>query len=486
MSKFKLSLAVAVAATSFSALDAKPLEEAIRGVDISGSVRYRYDTFRQNEWQTADYPQYKTADGQPFKLKQRTGDPTQQHEFRANLSTKIHIGDGFSIVGTLDYNTDGEVDNGYNVGEYAKTKLPIYLREAYVRYDSRPEFATAITLGRQQLNTIWTDNDNIGGSAGMKAQLINTALPGATLTAFAVDSVDDDGDFVGTELGANMEDFDYDNSGNLTNPFVAGKYDSLKDAIFSTNIYGAAAIFDYSESSGVTGSVWFGYAQDRLSLYAVDLGYSLGLGEDGSWNLQGQYLGSSPVSYLRSNKEFQDALGGEMASGNLYTITTGIEIVGLDASVGYSHYGRKNRLTVNVLEDMGDIITAGEEIQNLPGMSLHGDIGRNHIVFGSLGYTIMDKFRIGADYAWALSKVVGGTGGDLRDDFGDNNVVDDYGNDRVIKYINQEVVGRLEYAFSDDLNFSAFYSYVTQKPMGYGGSTRIEQNNIRFEARYDF
>lgn len=168
MSKFKLSLAVVLTTASFGALEAKPLEDAIRGVDVSGSVRYRYDTFRQKTWEG--------------DVATKKGDNTQEHIFRANLSTRIFVGDGFSIVGTLDYNTEDNRDAGYNTFDEddngnrvyvgARTKLPIYLREAYLRYDSRPEFATAITLGRQQLNTIWTDNDNIGGSAGMKAQIL--------------------------------------------------------------------------------------------------------------------------------------------------------------------------------------------------------------------------------------------------------------------------------------------------------------------------
>ena len=46
MKLVKLSLVAALAAGTLTTLNAKPLEEAIRGVDISGFAWYRYDTGR--------------------------------------------------------------------------------------------------------------------------------------------------------------------------------------------------------------------------------------------------------------------------------------------------------------------------------------------------------------------------------------------------------------------------------------------------------
>ena len=439
MKNIKISLIAAIAAGSFGALSATPLEEAIKDVDVSGSFRYRYDSFIEKNGGVRDYSD------------------AQLHKFKAQLTTSVSAGDGFKFVGTLNYNPDEEGDGGFDT--LTQTKLPLYLEEAYLRYDSKDTYATSILLGRQRLNTIWTDNDNLGGSVGMKAQLINKALSGVTLTAFAVDSVNDDGDFVGTEItGTAGAD------GNPTN--FQGGYATLKDAIFAQNLYGAAVLLDYGESVGVTGQAWFGYVNDRIAMYAADLSYTLTLGDAGSWSIQVQYLGNNPISYLKSD-EFKTAATaanvGEFGSGSLYTIATGVELFGFDASVGYTAYGKKDKLTLNVLEDMGDIITAGEEIQNLSGSSLHGDTGRNQIVFGSLGYTIMDLVRVGADYAWGQSKIAQ-TNGDLKN-------------------TNQEIVGRLEYTHSDKLVFSGFYSFVSQKPKG--GET-LKQNNIRFEARYDF
>ena len=440
MKNIKISLIAVITATSFSSLGATPLEEAIKDVDVSGSLRYRYDSF---------VPNFK--DGESGTLYESDLSGSQRHEFRALLTTSVSLGDGFKAVGTLNYNPDGETDGGFYGG--AQTKLPIYLEEAYLRYDSNPIFATSILLGRQRLGTIWTDNDSLSGSVGMKAQLINKALPGVTLTAFAVDSVNDDGDFIGANTA-----------------FSAGKYPTMKDAIFAQNLYGAAVLLDYGESVGLTGQAWFGYVNDRMAMYAVDLGYTLDFKDAGSLSVQAQYLANNRLSYLKS-AEFTGAAGSEMAGGALYTISTCGEFLGFDASVGYTAYGKKDKFSVNVLEDMGDIITAGEEIQNTSGSSLHGDIGANQFVFGGLGYTIADLVRVGVDYAWGQTKRVGAESKDIKDK-------------------KQEIVGRLEYKHSDNLAFSGFYSYLTHKSDEFtdskGDKQTQKQNSIRFEARYDF
>ena len=457
MKNIKISLIAVITATSFSSLGATPLEEAIKDVDVSGSLRYRYDSF---------VPNFK--DGESGMLYESDLSGSQRHYFRALLTTSVSLGDGFKAVGTLNYNPDGETDGGFYGG--AQTELPIYLEEAYLRYDSNPIFATSILLGRQRLGTIWTDNDSLSGSVGMKAQLINKALPGVTLTAFAVDSVNDDGDFIGAEFGKNGDSPSYDEATDTYQNAFTGKYPTMKDAIFAQNLYGAAVLLDYGESVGLTGQAWFGYVNDRMAMYAVDLGYTLDFKDAGSLSVQAQYLANNRLSYLKS-AEFTGAAGSEMAGGALYTIATGVEFLGFDASVGYTAYGKKDKFSVNVLEDMGDIITAGEEIQNTSGSSLHGDIGANQFVFGGLGYTIADLVRVGVDYAWGQTKRVGAESKDIKDK-------------------KQEIVGRLEYKHSDNLAFSGFYSYLTHKSDEFidskGDKQTQKQNSIRFEARYDF
>ena len=45
----KISLVAAVAVAGFSTANAQPLEQAIKDVEVSGSVVYRYDNFHNKE-----------------------------------------------------------------------------------------------------------------------------------------------------------------------------------------------------------------------------------------------------------------------------------------------------------------------------------------------------------------------------------------------------------------------------------------------------
>ena len=71
MKLVKLSLVAAMAAGTFSALDAKPLEEAIKDVDVSGALRYRFD---QASWGKKDYENFGNKG---------VGESNKPHRFRA-------------------------------------------------------------------------------------------------------------------------------------------------------------------------------------------------------------------------------------------------------------------------------------------------------------------------------------------------------------------------------------------------------------------
>ncbi len=50
----KISLVAAVAVAGFSTANAQPLEEAIKNVDVSGSVVYRYNNYDNSVRTTTD------------------------------------------------------------------------------------------------------------------------------------------------------------------------------------------------------------------------------------------------------------------------------------------------------------------------------------------------------------------------------------------------------------------------------------------------
>ena len=82
MKVLKLSLVAALAVGSFSALSAKPLEEAIKNVDFTGELRYRFQDSRQQEVGLLER-QKSSANGQ------------QNHKIRVSLGLKADVGYGF-------------------------------------------------------------------------------------------------------------------------------------------------------------------------------------------------------------------------------------------------------------------------------------------------------------------------------------------------------------------------------------------------------
>src|SRR5574344_1929118 len=71
----KLSLVAAVAVAGFSTANAQPLEEAIKNVEVSGSVVYRYDNFHNDN----KYDQYLNSDS-----------GKNNYKIGLNLSSKVN------------------------------------------------------------------------------------------------------------------------------------------------------------------------------------------------------------------------------------------------------------------------------------------------------------------------------------------------------------------------------------------------------------
>ncbi|EPD6398923.1 major outer membrane protein, partial [Campylobacter coli] len=99
MKLVKLSLVAALAAGAFSVANATPLEEAIKDIDVSGVLRYRYET--SNEWSDINGVAQNEGSGISGK---------QDHKYRAQLNFSGAIADNFKAFVQLDYNAK---DGGY-------------------------------------------------------------------------------------------------------------------------------------------------------------------------------------------------------------------------------------------------------------------------------------------------------------------------------------------------------------------------------------
>ncbi len=425
MKLVKLSLVAALAAGAFSVANATPLEEAIKDIDVSGVLRYRYESGRF---------------GKDLNLENANlNSSKQEHKYRAQINFSGAIADNFKAFVQLDYNAK---DGGYGANSVSNTKTSLNVRQLYLTYTNE-DVATSVILGKQQLNTIWTDNA-IDGLVGTGIKVVNNSIDGLTLAAFAIDSVNTDEQGDGVFFKNNKAD--------------AGENSPYLD--WSQNIYGAAAIGSYEVFNGqLNPQLWLAYMTDNAFLYALDVAYNTTIFDGVNWTLEGAYLGNSLDNTL------DDHYAGNAANGNFFGLRGSVEVNGWDATLGGLYYGKKDKVTVTVLEDQGNIgsLLAGEEIFYTNGSKLNGDTGRNIFGYVKAGYTFNETVRVGADF------VYGGTKTESNTYIG--------GGDKL------EAVARVSYKYSPKLNFSAWYSYVNVDSDNNGEG---DHNAVRLQALYKF
>ncbi|ENG9801170.1 major outer membrane protein [Campylobacter jejuni] len=355
MKLVKLSLVAALAAGAFSAANATPLEEAIKDVDVSGVLRYRYDTgnFDKN-----------------FVDNLNLNNSKQDHKYRAQVNFSAAIADNFKAFVQFDYNT---TDGGYGANGIKNDQKGLFVRQLYLTYTNE-DVATSVIAGKQQLNIIWTDN-GVDGLVGTGIKVVNNSIDGLTLAAFAVDS------FMAAEQGSDLVGV----NGS------AFKVDSIE------NLYGAAAVGSYDLAGGqFNPQLWLAYWDQVAFFYALDASYSTTIFDGINWTLEGAYLGNSLDSEL--DKTY--------ANGNLFALKGSIEVNGWDASLGGLYYGDKEKASTVAIEDQGNIgsLLAGEEIFYTTGSRLNGDTGRNIFGYVTGGYTFNETVRVGADFVYGGTK----------------------------------------------------------------------------------
>ncbi|EAK1889187.1 group 1 major outer membrane porin protein PorA, partial [Campylobacter jejuni] len=387
-------------------------------------LRYRYDTgnFDKN-----------------FVNNSNLNNSKQNHKYRAQVNFSAAIADNFKAFIQFDYNA---ADGGYGANGIKNDQKGLFVRQLYLTYTNE-DVATSVIAGKQQLNTIWTDN-GVDGLVGTGIKVVNNSIDGLTLAAFAVDS------FMAEEQGADLLGKSTISTTQKAAPFQA---DSLG------NLYGAAAVGSYDLAGGqFNPQLWLAYWDQVAFFYAVDAAYSTTIFDGINWTLEGAYLGNSLDSELDDKTH---------ANGNLFALKGSIEVNGWDASLGGLYYGDKEKASTVVIEDQGNLgsLLAGEEIFYTTGSRLNGDTGRNIFGYVTGGYTFNETVRVGADF------VYGGTKTEAANHLGGGKKL--------------EAVARVDYKYSPKLNFSAFYSYVNLD-QGVNTNESADHSTVRLQALYKF
>ncbi|WP_297446063.1 major outer membrane protein [uncultured Campylobacter sp.] len=424
MKLVKLSLVAALAAGAFSVANATPLEEAIKDIDVSGVLRYRYRSGNIDDKDTAG-------------LKEQSGLITdkQTHQYRAQINFNAAIADNFKAFVQLDYSAkDGGYGTRYDATakeNASVTKEGLNIRQLYLTYTNE-DFATSVIAGKQQLNTIWTDN-GIDGLVGTGIKVVNNSFDGLTLAAFAVDSYNFD-----------------EQAGDITGLFTTTTTTNINVG----NLYGGAAIASYEVLGGQFDSqLWVAYWDMVGAFYALDLAYGTTIFNDVNWKLNAAYLGN----YLdKTNIE----------NGNFFGLRGTIEWNGFDASLGGLYYGDKDQKTLTAIEDQGNIghLLAGQEIYYTQGSHLNGDLGENVFGYLTAGYTFNEVLRLGADFVYGGTKTA-------------TTLLTDNGGEKF------EAVARVDYKYSPKLSFQAWYAYLNVDQDRHGEGRK---DTVRLQALYKF
>lgn len=468
MKLVKFSLVAALAVGSMSVLDAKPLEEAIKDVDISGHMRYRYDSVSVKSGTNRIDP---SASGKTIGGK-------QHHKFRSAVKAGVAMGDGFKAVGELYYNND---TNGGYLNEGTQTKNPIVLKQAYLQYDNTNVGLSAM-LGRQELGTIWTAD-----LTGMAAKVFLTPADGLTVGVFAVDSFEAYGNYDGTKAAGEQYSFTA-HDGDVADFGVyipakdeTGKADDsaafINGRLFKNNMYGAAVLGDFGPAKV---QVWGNYWDKTATLYAVQANLGLAMGGGNELGFKVAYLGNTLDGVFKKDTGTQEVAG----NGNLVDVRATAKFAGLDAKIGGIYFGKKEKFTINTLEDpSGSDLYIGRQMFYNKGSWLALSAGQNIFGYVGVGYTLPADIRIGVQGVFGQTTAAAAV----------DKTADSAKNGAGTKY---ELAADIGYKVNKNLNFTLWYSHiessakVEKKDDGtaLADSTKIKgtKDAVRFEALYKF
>ena len=460
MKFLKLSLAASVALGAFSTASfAQPLEDAIKGIDVSGYLRYRYndDRYDANEFN-----------------KDSVAKSNATHRWKAVADFKAPVADNVAFnFGVLYNNESNNVQGtgglGSGLGSGKDGSFGVSTFNAVITPDST---ATTVIIGKQRLATPVTNAGDDDRGTGILA--LNSDLEGFTFAAGAFDSWSIDDVHKGYDLG--------DNSGtSVTKP-----------------LYALAGIYGVDTAYGHFGAqLWGFYIQD-----AVD---ALGFGEL-SWNnatfdVALQYalakldnsdssiLGALHPSVVGTNNLQIGSVANRanIAEANdLFVINLGADFaqeynVPLDVKLGWvTNFQDGTAVTLN--DDGTAFKYAGaiwwqndatgfstSALLNRGGIQRFGNEQEVSVFYGAIGYSMVDsRLRIGLDYVWGNNEVTTGNATLYDIDF-------------------QEITPRISWKHNKNLTISGYYAYLmTDGPNPVSGNEDQDRARARVEVKYSF
>ncbi|WP_191337494.1 major outer membrane protein [Helicobacter pullorum] len=481
MKFLKLSLAASVALGALSTASfAQPLEEAIKGIDVSGYLRYRYTDDR-----------YDSAAGNTGK--------SANHQWRAVADFKTPVINNIALNFGVWYDNQNNVNHGKGQIATGSTQTSGFLgdglgsgsdgefgvREFYATI-TPDSTATTIKIGKQLLDTPVTNAYD--GDRGTGILALNSDIPNLTLAAAAFDSwAINEYNFAASGINAaGVNGVGYNSSFSNENSV-------------DKPLYALAGIYGVDTNYGrFGGQLWGFYIDD-----AVD---ALVFGEL-SW--QGSLLRAKlQYTYAALNNDadsvFATLYGAGTANGKKANISEsndmGVIEVGADfrndfqlplnITLGYMMNFADG--TAVALEDEGSNVSrkgkiwwqnAGTGISTsaLRGYGVQGfgteqDV---NVFYAGVDYSFIDeRLNVGLEFAWG------------ENDISYNKGIATNGNIKKVEFT--EITPTISWKHSKQLTLSAFYAFLSNDytyvntPHTSNDTWEADRNRFRVEAKYSF
>lgn len=489
MKFLKLSLAASVALGALSTASfAQPLEEAIKGIDVSGYLRYRYNDDR-----------YDNGNGS-------VNGSSANHQWRAVADFKTPVVNNIALNFGVWYDNQNNVNHGKGgngltpeLQEFVGNGLgsgsdgEFGVREFYATI-TPDSTATTIKIGKQLLDTPVTNAYD--GDRGTGILALNSDIPNLTLAAAAFDS------WAINEVNA-QNSIDIDGNVSLGGSAIPGVVSN--DYSIDKPLYALAGIYGVDTNYGrFGGQLWGFYIDD-----AVD---ALVFGEL-SW--QGSLLRAKlQYTYAALNNDADSVFTALYGNGNpnnpnnpkanisesndMFVIEAGADFrndfqLPLNITLGYITNFADG--TAVALEDEGSNVSrkgkiwwqnAGTGISTsaLRGYGVQGfgteqDV---NVFYAGVDYSFLDeRLNVGLEFAWGENKVDGIT-----------NVLRDGTIVRNGKVEFTEITPTISWKHSKQLTLSAFYAFLSNEYSGAILDNKEykvhdqDRNRFRVEAKYSF
>ena len=478
MKFLKLSLAASVALGALSTASfAQSLEEAIKGVDVSGYLRYRYTDDRLND----DYTNWNFGAKHQWKAQADLKTPVINNVavnlgllYTQDNNVNHGKGNGDSKYGDLAGEStlpDSSPNTGKGLGAGGDNSFNVQTFYATITPDST---ATVVTIGKQLINTPITAASD--GDRGTGIVATNSDIEGLTLAAAVFDSWASD-DRTGYSLGKDKS-----------------------DESIAKNLYGLGGVYNLETSFGNLGFQLWGFN-------ITDTADAIVFGE-GSW--KNDFLRAKlQYTFAALNNDEDSALILEAGSvGKHVDVAAENDLAIIELGANFSTFSVPLDLRLGYMMNFMDgiAIALNDDAENFTkaGKIWYDDsyVGFNtsifnggladinweteaKVIFGALGYSMVDdRLNLGLEAAYGNiektagkdSKLAIAAAGGKKENSKDITMSD-------IKFV--EVTPTISWKHSDKLNLSAFYAYLAAEN-DVKGSKDYDRQRVRFEAKYSF